>query len=118
MSEQTYKGGCHCGAVRYEVDIDLPNVKSCNCSICSKKGTLLAFTPKVKFRLESGQDNLTDYQFNRKNIHHLFCSTCGVTSFGWGTMPDGTEISAINVRCLEGVDFEELPIQKVDGRSI
>jgi len=117
MSEQTYQGGCHCGAVRYEIKIDLPQVLACNCSICSKKGTLLAFAPRSNFSLKSGEDNLTDYQFNKKVIHHLFCSTCGVTSFGHGTGPDGTEMAAINVRCLDDVDFQNIPVHHVDGKS-
>ena len=118
MSEETYQGSCHCGAVTYEVAIDLPQVVSCNCSICSKKGTLLAFAPKAKFNLKSGDEHLTDYQFGKKAIHHLFCNTCGVTPFGLGSMPDGTEMAAVNVRCLEGVDFESIPVHHYDGKSI
>ena len=77
---KTYSGSCHCGRVRYEADADLSQVMSCNCSICRQRGTLLAFVPEDKFRLQSGADALTEYQFNKKIIHHLFCSTCGVTA--------------------------------------
>ena len=75
----TYAGGCHCGRVRYEVDADLSRVMSCNCSICRKRGALLAFVPVAKFKLGSGAYALTDYQFNKKIVHHLFCDTCGVS---------------------------------------
>jgi hypothetical protein len=114
---RTYEGGCHCGAVRYQVESDLGTVISCNCSICSKKGTLLTFVPLAQFTLLSGRDNLTDYQFYRHVIHHLFCSTCGIASFSHGRMPDGTEIAAINVRCLDGVDLSEITVTPYDGRS-
>jgi len=56
----------------------------CNCSICSRTGALLSFVPASAFTLEKGDDSLTDYQFKRKNIHHLFCKVCGVRSFARG----------------------------------
>lgn len=112
-----HTGGCHCGKVRYEVDVDLKSVISCNCSICSKKGTLLAFTPADQFTLLSGKENLTDYQFNQKVIHHYFCNACGVTSFALGAMPDGTKIAAINARCLDNIELKSLNIQEVDGKN-
>ena len=71
---ETRHGGCHCGAVRYRVDIDLSKpVIQCNCSICSRTGTLLSFVPAASFALEKGEESLTDYQFSKKHIHHLFC---------------------------------------------
>ena len=118
MAEATYAGGCHCGAVRYEVTVDLGGTISCNCSRCSKLGALLTFAPASSFRLSSGEDVLTDYQFNNKTIHHLFCSTCGIESFARGRSPkDGAEMVAVNVRCLDGVDPASLSPQPVDGRS-
>lgn len=114
-----YEGGCHCGAVRYDVQLDLTQpVVTCNCSICFKTGALLAFTPEASFTLRSGQDALVDYQFGKKNIHHLFCRTCGVRSFGRGKGPDGKEMRAINVRCLDGVSLEGLKLYPFDGKSL
>lgn len=115
---KTYAGGCHCGKVRYEVTTDLQPVISCNCSICSKKGAFLTFVPESRFKLLSGQDTLTDYQFNKKVIHHLFCSTCGVTSFARGIDPQGQPMVALNVRCLDGIDLEALKPMHFDGRSM
>lgn len=115
---RTYTGGCHCGAVRYEAQADLSKVISCNCSICSKRGSVLTFVPAEKFRLLSGADAQTDYQFGRKTIHHLFCATCGVSSYATGAMPDGTKIAAINVRCLDGVDIASLKPTPFDGASL
>lgn len=115
--KNAYTGGCHCGAVRYGVSTDLGAVISCNCSICQKKGTLLNFVPEGEFILQSGEDKLTDYQFNKEIIHHLFCSTCGVTSFARGTDPQGRAMVAVNVRCLDGIDLDSLTVVNFDGRS-
>ena len=115
---QKHQGSCHCGKVRYEVFLDLEQpVISCNCSMCGRSGTLLAFAPEAAFTLLSGQDALQDYQFNKHVIHHLFCTTCGIKPFARGKMKDGTPVAAINVRCLEGVDLDALTVERYDGRS-
>lgn len=114
---RTYTGGCHCGKVRYEVTMPLEGVMSCNCSICSKTGALLAFAPANQFKLLAGEGELGDYLFNKHVVHHHFCKTCGVRSFARGKGPGGKEMAAINVRCLEGVDYDALPVKKVDGKS-
>ena len=113
----TYSGSCHCGKVSYKVSVDLSNVITCNCSICSRTGSIMAFVAEERFQLLSGQDALTDYQFNTKNIHHVFCSTCGVRSFARGTDRNGVPNYMINVRCLEGVDLKSLAFTEYDGRS-
>ncbi|HEX7079520.1 MAG TPA: GFA family protein [Gammaproteobacteria bacterium] len=118
MSIQHYKGGCQCGAVAYEVDVDLDNTITCNCSRCQKLGFVLAFAPVESFDLKSGEESLTEYRFNKKQIRHLFCKICGVESFAMGKRPsDGADIAAINVNCLEGVDPRSLSSKHVDGRS-
>ncbi|MCA9626455.1 MAG: GFA family protein [Myxococcales bacterium] len=118
MSEmKTYRGGCHCGKVGYEVQLELGEVMTCNCSICSKTGTMLAFVPLEQFKLLQGEEALTDYQFNKEVIHHFFCSTCGIRSFARGTGPGGNEMAAVNVRCLDDVDLDSLKIKQVDGKS-
>lgn len=116
MATQTHQGGCHCGAVRYEVELDLDQPAiACDCSICSKSGTLLQFVEPSKFRLERGEENLSDYQFNQHVIHHLFCKTCGIKSFARGVGPHGPMV-AINVRALDGVDVFALRTQQYPGR--
>lgn len=118
MTEPTlHHGGCHCQKVRYTVNIAADTAMGCNCSMCSKKGSLLSFVAPEAFTLESGEDNLTDYQFNRHTIHHLFCKTCGVTSFARGTRRDGSPMIAINVRCLDGFDLDAVTVKMVDGKS-
>ena len=116
--EKKHSGGCHCGAVRYRVELSLEGpVMTCDCSICKRTGTMLAFVPASSFTLEKGEGTLVDYQFNKRVIHHLFCGTCGVRSFARGTMPDGTPTCAINVRCLDDVDLGSLTVQENDGAS-
>jgi hypothetical protein len=111
-------GGCHCGQVRYEVEMNLANAISCNCSICMKRGTLLDFVPETNFKLISGESYLSNYQFNKKVIHHLFCKTCGVVSFSKGTAPDGKKMIAINIRCLDNIDLSKITIHPYNGKDL
>jgi hypothetical protein len=112
-----YHGGCHCGKVQFDVDMDLSNPITCNCSYCSRRGSILAFTPESSFTLEKGRDDLTEYLFNTRKISHLFCAACGMESFARAAGPDGTRMVAVNVRCLDGVDLDGLSPQQFDGRS-
>ena len=116
--KRTYTGGCQCGKVRYKAEVELGEVMSCNCSRCEKWGSLIAPVSASDFKLESGEDDMTDFQFNKHIVHHLFCSTCGIQSFGRGKGPNGMEMVAINVRCLDGVDVDSLKVKKFDGRSL
>jgi hypothetical protein len=115
---QMHRGGCHCGKVRFEVEADLRQILACNCSICAKHGLLLTFVGADKLKLLAGENELTDYQFNKKVIHHLFCRSCGVECFGRGTAPDGNEMIAINIRCLDGIDLGALKTTPFDGKSL
>src|SRR5688572_28583407 len=119
MSEDAKKiGSCHCGKVRYEVALDLTKpVISCNCSMCGRSGTLLAFVPAPQFTMLSGEDVLRDYQFNQHAIHHLFCTQCGIKPFARGQQADSTPMVALNVRYIEGMDLDALNIQKFYGKS-
>jgi hypothetical protein len=114
---KTYTGGCHCGEVRFEVTVDISNVMSCNCSICQKRGALWVFVPPESFALRAGSDDLKDYQFNKRVIHHVFCPQCGVGAFSRGTSPQG-EMIAVNVRCLDDVDLASLKVTPFDGKSL
>ncbi len=100
MNMGIHKGGCHCGRVRYEVEApkDL-EVAECNCSICTKAGYVHLVVPKSRFRLVTGQEFLTTYQFNTGVAEHPFCSVCGVRSFYVPrAYPEGI---SVNVRCLD-----------------
>jgi len=117
MAEHHYHGSCQCGAVRYEADVDLDKTIICNCSRCQRLGSVLSFTPAEKFMLVQGEGQLTEYLFNKKAIHHLFCKVCGIESFARSVKPDGTAMIAINANCLEGVNPRELNSHAFDGRS-
>jgi hypothetical protein len=111
-----YTGGCHCGAVIYEVEApeDL-EVTECNCSICSKSGYLHLIVPKSKFRLLAGHDGLATYTFDTHEAKHLFCKTCGIKSFYIPrSHPDGV---SVNARCLDGVEVDSLKIEHFDGKN-
>lgn len=112
------KGGCQCGAVRFEATgIDLDKLLACNCSRCGRLGMALGFVPDDKFTLISGGDVLTEYLFNKHAIRHQFCSVCGVQSFSRGSTPDGKAMVAVNARCLDGVNVHDLKPAPYDGRD-
>jgi hypothetical protein len=115
---QTYEGGCHCGRVRFRVETALTQAIECNCSICGKRGALWAPLKAPQFALLAGEDALTDYQFAKKKVHHLFCESCGVGAFSRGTAPNGDEMVMANVRCLDGVDIAALKLRPFDGKNL
>lgn len=91
---------------------------ACNCSICARAAWLLAFVPAAQFKLTAGEDQLRDYQFGKKSIHHVFCTTCGIRSFSRGDSKDGKPTVAVNLRCLKGFDPAGLPVETFDGASL
>lgn len=113
-----HSGSCHCGKVKYEVEITLNNALSCNCSICLKRGSLLDFVPETQFKLLSGEHDLQEYLFNKHMIHHKFCKSCGILPFAKAVGPDGTKMIAINLRTIDGIDLSTLTVQDYDGRSL
>lgn len=112
-----HQGSCHCGKIAFEVEGDFTDVIDCNCSLCRRRGALLAFVPGDKLKLTTPRENLSTYTFNTHKIQHRFCGTCGVAPFGEGKAPDGSDSAAINVRCLPDVDLDSLKIMKWDGAS-
>jgi hypothetical protein len=110
-----YKGGCHCGQVRFEVAGVLDRIVECNCSICTKKGYRHWIVPRTAFRLLSGADRLATYTFNTGVAKHHFCSVCGVAAF-YIPRSDPDKVD-VNVRCLEDVDLSRVPVQPFDGQN-
>jgi hypothetical protein len=123
MAEQNYDGGCHCGAVRYKVDLDLDQgTLRCNCSLCSKSRAWFAFAPADSFMLTNGGDQI-HYRWNppnrpQPNLTYHICSTCGVRTHAEGMDPKGNHIVAVQVATLEGADPDALAksVHYVDGR--
>ena len=113
-----YKGSCHCGKIAYEVEGTIDSAMACNCSMCQRKGSLLWFVPRDRMRLTTPEANLSTYQFNKHHIKHRFCATCGIHPFGEGTDPKGNAMAAINVRCLEDIDLESVPVKHFNGRAL
>lgn len=117
---KTYQGSCHCGAVRFEADIDLSQgTGKCNCSICAKTRFWGVMVKPSAFRLKAGDEELCDYQFGSKSVHHYFCKHCGVRPFGEGFIEEiGDAFYTVNLACLDNVNLSELveaPIHYADG---
>lgn len=112
---RTFRGGCHCGAVRFEVDATEPiQVLDCNCSMCGLNGFLHLIVPASRFRLLAGADSLASYTFGTGVAKHLFCRVCGIKSYYVPrSNPDGF---SINVRCLEGYPDIPMTVEPFDGR--
>lgn len=111
-----HRGGCHCGAVRFEVEAEsVIEAHDCNCSICQKSGYLHLIVPADRFRLITGKDELSEYTFNTGKARHYFCRVCGIKSFYVPrSNPDGI---SVNVRCLEPDTIEQLRILQFDGQN-
>jgi hypothetical protein len=108
-------GGCHCGAVRFEVLAPSTlDVLDCNCSICTKSGYLHLIVPRERFELLAGADQLSDYRFNTGTARHLFCAICGVKSFYVPrSLPEGY---SVNARCLDPGTVDFMRISPCDGQ--
>jgi hypothetical protein len=112
-----YTGSCHCGQVKFEAEGEIDSAMSCNCSMCQRKGTLMWFVPRSALRLLTPDENAATYLFNKHVIKHRFCPTCGIHPYGEGATPNGEAMAAINLRCIEGIDLDAIPVHHHDGRA-
>ena len=106
-----YQGSCHCGSIAFEVEGELKGAMACNCSMCQRKGSLLWFVPRDQMKLLTPKDeSFGTYLFNMHVLEHHFCKTCGIHPYAEGTDPKGNRMAAINIRCLEGIDLDAIPV--------
>ena len=122
---KTYQGSCHCGAVRFEADIDLAKgTNRCNCSLCTKARAWFVIVQPAAYRELSGADALSEYQWTAAGrsepyLHYRFCKTCGVRTAGHGGLDSDQGFYFVAVASLDGVDRDELaaaPVRWADGR--
>jgi hypothetical protein len=113
-----YHGSCQCGAIDFDVELDLDATVTCNCSRCRRLGSVLAFTATDRFTLNTSPDQIREFLFHKKVIRHKFCPVCGIEPFAHGVTPDGVEMLAINVNCLDGVDARALEPKHYDGAAL
>ena len=110
---QTYQGSCHCGAVRFEVDADLDHVRVCDCSICRRRGALIHRVAPERLRMLTPIQELTRYTFHTHVARDYFCPTCGILPFR--RPRTAQDVWGVNVRCLDGVDLDAIPVRLVFG---
>ena len=110
-----YQGSCHCSAVRFEVEApESIEADNCNCSICKKAGFLHLIVPNSKFKLLSGEEQLTTYTFNTRIAQHYFCRHCGIKPFYIPrSNPDGVDV---NINCID-TPIKQLNISDFDGQN-
>ncbi|MFI4923648.1 MAG: GFA family protein [Vicinamibacteria bacterium] len=113
---RTYRGSCHCGAVRFEIDTDFPELTLCDCSICKRRNALMVKVHESRFRLLAGADALTEYRFHTKTARHFFCKVCGIYPFHRKRVTPDTV--GVNVHCLEGFSPEGIPIRQAHGAAM
>lgn len=112
-----YQGSCHCGKVAFEVEGTIDSGLACNCSMCRRRGSLLWFVPREALTLTTREEDLGRYTFHKHVIQHRFCPACGIHTFGEGVHPAGHRMAAVNLRCLDGLDLDSVPVHHYDGRS-
>ena len=113
---QTYRGSCHCGAVVFEIDSDVPELTTCDCSLCRRRNALMVKVHESQFRLLRGDDVLRLYQFHTFTAKHYFCGVCGIYPFHRKRVtPD---YYGINVFCLDGFDPTGIPVRATVGAGM
>jgi len=111
-----YSGSCHCGAIRFEIDTEITDLYTCDCSLCSKKNALMTSVHESRFTLLAGEDKLTLYQWNARIARHYFCSVCGIYPFHRKrSMPDHY---GVNVRALDNFDPSKIAVRQAEGKGM
>ena len=111
-----HQGSCHCGRISFTVEGMFTEAIDCNCSLCRRRGGLLAFVPRDKLTLHTPREDMETFHFHKHVIDHHFCPVCGIAPFSEGMQGD-MPMAAVNVRCLPDIDLDSLVIKKWDGAS-
>lgn len=112
-----HSGSCHCGDVRFEVELDASAGTRCNCSVCTKTSVLGAMVKPPAFRLVSGEDKTSFYEWGGKVAKRYFCKRCGVHCYGAGHLAElGGDFVSINMNCLDDIDVADVKVGYWDGR--
>jgi hypothetical protein len=124
---KTHAGSCHCGAVRFEIDADIDHVRSCDCSVCSKRGALIFRVPAHALRLLTPWEALAEYRWGSRTACDYFCRVCGILPFRKPSLPTAEERAAgilpfdgwaVNTRCLDDFDVSTVAIKRVHGSAL
>jgi hypothetical protein len=118
MSEKKYVGTCHCGAVRFEVEL-APDarVSRCNCTICRRTGVAGTMVKPSAFRLLAGEEALSSYEWGGRIAKRFFCKSCGVQCFAPGHLAElGGDYVSVNVNCIDDLEIDEAKVVYWDGR--
>jgi hypothetical protein len=113
---ESYRGACHCGAVQFEIRSTLAPARRCNCTLCRRKGAVMATVAPEDFKLLRGEDHLSMYQFNTRTAKHYFCKVCGIYTFH--RPRTDPKVYRVNVGCLDGVDPLALEVTVFDGMAL
>ena len=115
----THAGSCHCGRIAFTLEGEVGEAIDCNCSMCRRRGSLLAFFPREALTLTTPEADMATYSFNSHRLQHHFCPTCGIAPFSEGRHPKtGSAMAAVNLRCLADVDLPALSVKPFDGASM
>ena len=113
---KTYTGSCHCGAVRFEIETDLPEFTMCDCSMCRRRNALMVKVHESRFTLLAGEAALAEYQFHTRTARHFFCKVCGIYPFHRKRVtPDHL---GVNVHCLHDLDLSGIPVRQAVGAAM
>lgn len=111
-----HKGLCHCGLVEFELSLPngLEQLRRCDCSMCRRRGAVVASVPLDGISITKGEQHLKLYQFNTMTAKHYFCSNCGI--YTHHQRRSNPTQYGFNVACLEGVNpFELGEVPTLDG---
>ncbi|XWX02028.1 hypothetical protein V2A60_010060 [Cordyceps javanica] len=121
----TYFGNCHCGLVKFTAalpDLRSGKINSCNCSICTKNGYLLAYPKVTDLKFLCGEADLTMYRFGNAKKPHKFCPKCGTSimiDFGESEHELERTVNAVNIRTFVGIEdiLDEIHLRRVNGKE-